>query len=790
MKTSPQLTTEQAISRAKKAAKQGKIAVAEELYSAVLQYQPNHPIAKKGLRKIQNGLSRNQSMQVETSNPSQDQTNTLINLYHSGQMIETERACRELLTLYPQALVILNILGAALQGQGKLQEAVTSYNNALQIRPDYVEAHNNRGNALQKLGQLDDALASYNKAIQFRPDDYADAYSNRGIVLKKLGRLQEALASYNKAIQIRSDYAEAYSNRGVVLQDLGQLEEALASCDKAIQIRPDYAEAYSNRGAVLQDLGQLEEALASCDKAIQIRPDYVEAYISLGMTLYLFGRLDEAAKFYMKAIKIKPDLRSAWSGLFFTLKGLQLSTNLENFLVDLYDDASTDISYNINRAIIEYELKMFPPDEAATSFTNVTKVLSSELKDTISNPKVNLLSGNELIIPNKMVALLHFGRSGTGLLHSLVDNHPEVSTLPSIYFSAYFDPTIWKKLTAGGWEKIPELFVETFPVLFDANSLYPVPSMNGTSNAGLGIAEGMNKVGENRNESLFVDKDLFCAALYKLMGRFRQLNPMDFFILVHLAYEQVLGNSSCKNTIFYHIHNPDTLAISNFLRHGIHNVKFLMMVREPLQSCESWIRHHIDTNDYGQVTARIIGMLHAIDQIAFKTQDSVGLRLEDLKNHPTETIDALCNWMAIEEQPSLYHMSAQGKKWWGDPSSPDYGKNAMSPFGSSSINRGVGDVFSERDQFVLQTLFYPFSVRFGYIDENPEKFRRDLQNIKPMLNGLFDFEKKMANESGVDSERFMRSGQFLSCRAELLDRWKTLDEFNGYPHMLAPLKLT
>jgi len=258
MKTSPQLTTEQAISRAKKAAKQGKIAVAEELYSAVLQYQPNHPIAKKGLRKIQNGLSRNQSMQVETSNPSQDQTNTLINLYHSGQMIETERACRELLTLYPQALVILNILGAALQGQGKLQEAVTSYNNALQIRPDYVEAHNNRGNALQKLGQLDDALASYNKAIQFRPDDYADAYSNRGIVLKKLGRLQEALASYNKAIQIRSDYAEAYSNRGVVLQDMGQLEEALASCDKAIQIRPDYAEAHWNLSLVSLLLGDFK----------------------------------------------------------------------------------------------------------------------------------------------------------------------------------------------------------------------------------------------------------------------------------------------------------------------------------------------------------------------------------------------------------------------------------------------------------------------------------------------------------------------------------------------------
>ena len=32
-----------------------------------------------------------------------------------------------------------------------------------------------------------------------------------------------------------------------------------------------------------------------------------------------------------------------------------------------------------------------------------------------------------------MVALKYLGRSGTGLLHSLIDGHPEVSTLPSIY---------------------------------------------------------------------------------------------------------------------------------------------------------------------------------------------------------------------------------------------------------------------------------------------------------------------------------------------------------------------
>ena len=48
MAQSQQLTIQQAISRAKKATKQGKIADAVELYTAVLQHQPNHPIAKKG----------------------------------------------------------------------------------------------------------------------------------------------------------------------------------------------------------------------------------------------------------------------------------------------------------------------------------------------------------------------------------------------------------------------------------------------------------------------------------------------------------------------------------------------------------------------------------------------------------------------------------------------------------------------------------------------------------------------------------------------------------------------
>tara|TARA_B110000263_G_scaffold240954_1_gene244668 strand:- start:345 stop:911 length:567 start_codon:yes stop_codon:yes gene_type:complete len=182
-------------------------------------------------------------------------------------------------------------------------------------------------------------------------------------------------------------------------------------------------------------------------------------------------------------------------------------------------------------------------------------------------------------------------------------------------------------------------------------------------------------------------------------------------------------------------------------------------------------------------------MLFDIDQIAFRKCDSVGVRLEDLKLHPKETISSLCDWMGVEEEPGLYEMTAQGKKWWGDPSSVDYSEEGMSPFDDSSIKREIGSIFSDRDQFVLRTFFYPFSVRFGYIEEDLSGFRRDLLEVKPMLDDMFDFEKRIASDTSIDIDVYKKSVSYLYLRAGLLDRWKVLDEFSDYPHMLTPLKI-
>ena len=132
---------------------------------------------------------------------------------------------------------------------------------------------------------------------------------------------------------------------------------------------------------------------------------------------------------------------------------------------------------------------------------------------------------------------------------------------------------------------------------------------------------------------------------------------------------------------------------------------------------------------------------------------------------------------------------AQGKKWWGDPTSPDYEKDGMEPFGKTSIDRKIGSIFSKNDQFILRTLFYPFSVRFGYTEKNEEQFRNDLQEIRPKIDEMFDFEKRIAENMQMGYEEINHSGLYQYFRSGLNERWNILDEFGTYPNMIEPLKI-
>jgi Flp pilus assembly protein TadD len=211
-------------------------------------------------------------------------------------------------------------LGNALQELGRLDEAESSFKQAIALKPDFAEAYSSLGNTLQKQLRLDEAENSYNKAIALKPG-YAEAHSNLGVALQDLGRFEEAEDSFKKAIELKTDFAEAHSNLGNTLKELGRLEEAQASYTQAVALKPDFAEAHSSLGAIFKALGKSDEALASYRQAILLKPDYAEAHFNLGNTIREQGRFDEAEAGYRQAIALKPDVAEFHYNLGVTLNG-------------------------------------------------------------------------------------------------------------------------------------------------------------------------------------------------------------------------------------------------------------------------------------------------------------------------------------------------------------------------------------------------------------------------------------------------------------------------------------
>ena len=168
-------------------------------------------------------------------------------------------------------------LGLALFGEGKINEALYHYNEAIRISPYYADAYNNRGIIYDNKGQYKLAIEDYNTAIANK-HYYAQAYNNRANIYYKLGQYQLAIEDYNKAIAQKPDFAEAYCNRGIFYGIIGQYQLAIADFNKAIRLNENYAEAYNNKGFTNYKIGQYQLAIEDYNKAITHKSDYADAY--------------------------------------------------------------------------------------------------------------------------------------------------------------------------------------------------------------------------------------------------------------------------------------------------------------------------------------------------------------------------------------------------------------------------------------------------------------------------------------------------------------------------------
>ena len=62
-----------------------------------------------------------------------------------------------------------NNKGIALYSQGKYNEAIKAYDEAIKLDPKYAMAWNNKGLALNSQGKYNEAIKAYDEAIKLDP---------------------------------------------------------------------------------------------------------------------------------------------------------------------------------------------------------------------------------------------------------------------------------------------------------------------------------------------------------------------------------------------------------------------------------------------------------------------------------------------------------------------------------------------------------------------------------------------------------------------------------------------
>jgi tetratricopeptide (TPR) repeat protein len=239
-------------------------------------------------------------------------------LLEKGRVDEAITHFQKALQIKPDYAKAWNNLGLGLLKKGSEDEAIADFQRALQINPGLAEAHNNLGDALLQKGSVDEAIAQFQLSLQFRPD-LAEAHCNLAGALMRKGNMDEAIAHFQQALQINPGNAEAQYDLGNAMLRKGNVDEAIAHFRQALQINPGFAEAHNNLGSVLLQKGSLDEAIVHFQKFLEIKPGSAAVENNLANALLRKGRVAEAIRHFQKALQINPDDREAGINLAWVL---------------------------------------------------------------------------------------------------------------------------------------------------------------------------------------------------------------------------------------------------------------------------------------------------------------------------------------------------------------------------------------------------------------------------------------------------------------------------------------
>jgi tetratricopeptide (TPR) repeat protein len=207
----------------------------------------------------------------------------------------------------PKAL----LQGEQLIKQGQYEPAVRKLEVAAKKLPNYPQVWNFLGLAYHGQGKLNEALASYQKALNI-DRNYAAAQYNLGLVLFDLNRLPEALSALSSFAIVQPNSEEAWLKIASIQLRLQKSDDAERAAAQALKVNPGSPEALNDLGIIALQRRKGREALQWFDRALQAQADYAPAILNQAVILQgMPGNKALALQRYKAYLSLEPNSKEA-----------------------------------------------------------------------------------------------------------------------------------------------------------------------------------------------------------------------------------------------------------------------------------------------------------------------------------------------------------------------------------------------------------------------------------------------------------------------------------------------
>jgi tetratricopeptide (TPR) repeat protein len=188
-----------------------------------------------------------------------------------------------------------------LKQKGQFSEALAYYYQAIEQNPKFYLYHHNLGETLVKLGRVEEAIASFQQAIDISPN--GSSYYSMAKSYTQLGKTDQGNLAYYRAIELNPHW-------GVVLVKQGGLDRVIACFDSVLKRDPHQAMVYYDFSLYLAERDLMDDALYCFQKAPQfnqnqavndsINPHNIsetaEIYQVLWNNLNQLGKIDDISE--------------------------------------------------------------------------------------------------------------------------------------------------------------------------------------------------------------------------------------------------------------------------------------------------------------------------------------------------------------------------------------------------------------------------------------------------------------------------------------------------------------